>query len=176
MVPVLRPVTDCRPFERLGLDQTGILGGVGKRPGFHGPRAKKGSDPRGGVPPESVTAHHRLPGAVPGFLDFVYPPSSGSASHPPPLRSSSSGHPHRRLGPTAPLLRLRFSVAPATPSATPDNSAVEMRAQLVVAGRRHARRLWSLSAYRSEKRLSLRPFPPTSPTLSLSRFPFRRFT
>lgn len=27
VVPVLRPVTDCRPSERLGLNQTGILGG-----------------------------------------------------------------------------------------------------------------------------------------------------
>lgn len=70
---------------------------VGKCPGRHGPRAKKGSGPRGGAPTESVTAHHRLR-AVLGFLDFVHQFLPLPASHPhfDGLLTGQTGYPHHR--------------------------------------------------------------------------------
>lgn len=123
VVPVLRPVTDCRPYERLGLSTRRGYSVVGKHPGLYGPRAKKGSGPRGGVPPESVTAPSP-PTSRAWFPRLRFSPFS--ATREPPLPS----RPPRRVPSlpctvSVPPLRSFLSVALAIPSATPDNSAVK---------------------------------------------------
>lgn len=105
VVPVLRPVTDCRPFERLGLDQTGILGGR-ETSRIPRPPGKKGV----GSARRSPTRIRHRP-SPPTWCCAWFP-----RLHLSPflvIRESSptsvvflAGHPHGRLGPTAPLLRL----------------------------------------------------------------------
>lgn len=74
MVPVVRSVTDCRLSKRLGLRPDGNMGGREATQDLTAPGQKRGRSLMGGTQAESVAAHHRLR-AVPGFLDFINPPS-----------------------------------------------------------------------------------------------------
>lgn len=181
VVPVLRPVTDCRPFERLGLNQTGILGGreMSRMPR---PPGKKGvgSARRG---PNRIR-HRPSPPTCRAWFPRLRSPIPPATRQSPPLRWSPHGAnrvPSPSCAVSIPPLRFLGSRSLSRSRSPPQPPSIiqpcEMRAQLVVVLEGGTRGDFggALLAYRSEKRLSLRPLPPLRLS-SRSRFPFRRFT
>jgi len=175
VVPVLRPVTDCRPSEQLGLNQMGILGGR-ETSRTRRPPGKKGvgSVRRG---PTRIRRRPSPPTCRAWFPRLRLLPLLRPANHAPTsVATSQSTLPAvRRLGPTAPLLQLLYRARDPF-RGPPNNSVVKCaRSSWTLEGGTRGDFSGALLAYRSKKRFSLRPLPrPRLP--SRSRFPFHRFT